>query len=104
MDPGLSEGVLITPAGPSIPGLSIRCLSLNISRDRSLVLSETLHEVGSKKSDTAVILISFKNHGFVWTSLRTPVIKSLTFCMMVQGNRVHHLGMVPYLGKILILD
>ena len=28
--------------------------------------------------------------------------KFLFFCMMVEGNRRHHLSVVPYLGKILI--
>ena len=28
--------------------------------------------------------------------------KFLIFCMMVEGNRGHHLSVVPYLGKILI--
>ena len=26
------------------------------------------------------------------------------YCMIVEGNRVPHFGMVPYLGKILIRD
>ena len=28
--------------------------------------------------------------------------KFLIFCMRVEGNRGHHLNVVPYLGKILI--
>ena len=28
--------------------------------------------------------------------------KFLIFCMMLEGNRGHHLSVVPYLGKILI--
>ena len=30
--------------------------------------------------------------------------KFLIFCMTLEGNRRHHLSVVPYLGKILILD
>ena len=30
--------------------------------------------------------------------------KFLIFCMTIEGNRQHHLSVVPYLGKILILD
>ena len=32
----------------------------------------------------------------------TGHLKFLIFCMMVEGNRGHHLSVVPYLGKILI--
>ena len=32
----------------------------------------------------------------------TGHLKFLIFCMMVEGNRGHHLNVVPYLGKILI--
>ena len=34
--------------------------------------------------------------------LETGHQKFLIFCMMVEGNRGHHLNVVPYLGKILI--
>ena len=30
--------------------------------------------------------------------------KFLIFCMTIEVNRRHHLSVVPYLGKILILD
>ena len=33
---------------------------------------------------------------------RNLSLKVSIFCMMVEGNRGHHLSVVPYLGKILI--
>ena len=40
--------------------------------------------------------------GFFDIFLETGHLKFLIFCMMVEGNRGHHLSVVPYLGKILI--
>ena len=34
--------------------------------------------------------------------LETGHYKFLIFCMVVEGNRGHHLSVVPYLGNILI--
>ena len=34
--------------------------------------------------------------------LETGHLKFLIFCMMIEGNKGHHLNVVPYLGKILI--
>ena len=39
---------------------------------------------------------------FFYIFSETGHSKFLTFCMMVEGNRRHHLKAVPYLGKILI--
>ena len=40
--------------------------------------------------------------GFFDIFTETGDSKFLIFCMMVEGNRGHHLNVVPYLGKILI--
>ena len=40
--------------------------------------------------------------GFLDIFSETGHLRFLTFCMMVEGNREHHLNVVPYLGKILI--
>ena len=34
----------------------------------------------------------------------TGHLKFLVFCMMVEGNKAHHISVVPYVGKILIWD
>ena len=48
--------------------------------------------------------IKCQKFGFFDILLETAHQNFLIFCMMVEGNRGHHLSMVPYLGKILILD
>ena len=40
--------------------------------------------------------------GFLDIFSETGHFKFLIFCMMVEGNRGHHLSVMPYLGKILI--
>ena len=42
--------------------------------------------------------------GFLDIVWETGHEKFLIFCMMVEGNRGHHLSVMPYLGKILIWD
>ena len=40
--------------------------------------------------------------GFLDIFSETGHQKFLIFCLMVEGNRGHHLNVVPYFGKILI--
>ena len=45
--------------------------------------------------------IKCKKFGFLNIFSETGHCKFLNFCMMVEGNRGHHLSVVLYLGKIL---
>ena len=48
--------------------------------------------------------IKCQKFGFLGIFLETGHLMFLIFCMMVEGNRGHHLRVVLYLGKILIWD
>ena len=48
--------------------------------------------------------IKCQKFGFFYIFSETGHWKFLIFCMMVEGNRGHHLSVVPYLRKILIRD
>ena len=38
----------------------------------------------------------------LWPFSQNQTIKNIDFCMMVEQNGRHHLGIMSYLGKILI--
>ena len=42
--------------------------------------------------------------GFLDIFSETARSKFLIFCMMVEGNKAHHLSVMPFLGKILTQD
>ena len=46
--------------------------------------------------------IKCQKFGFLDIFSETGHYKFLIFCMVVEGNRGHHLSVMPYLGKILI--
>ena len=46
--------------------------------------------------------IKCEKFGFFDIFSETGHQKFLIFCMMVEGNKGHHLNVVPYFGKILI--
>ena len=46
--------------------------------------------------------MKFEYQGF-WAFYQNPLLKVSNFCMMVEGNREHHLSMMSQLGEIVIL-
>ena len=46
--------------------------------------------------------IKCQKFGFLDIFSETSHEKFIIFCMMVEGNKGHHLNVVPFLGKILI--
>ena len=48
--------------------------------------------------------IKYQKLGFFDIFSKSCQLKFLILIMMVEGNRGHHLSVMPYLGKILIWD
>ena len=47
-------------------------------------------------------MVKWQKLGFLDIFSESGHKKFLILCMIIEGNRGHHLSMMPYLGKILI--